>query len=296
MIKTISEIVKEELELVNKATVWIKTRSIRNDRVKINQLASSLRVNIPGTIEVLRAVIASYQWNSIPTLGEDFKIFVIGTQVPDWLRDLLTKSEIAAVLSEAKLNTPHPIEDRLHRRALCLKYGEAFYDTVTSLYRYNEQVVLNALTLAEIDIIPDTLHDYAHLDTLNDHACICDLRNFAGDRKIRYNLKDKTSVILSFGARCYDEVDGEYPTKDIVMVGAQGIEKYSAGQLVEYLRKVDLLVRCVDQYGLKLVKCSTAYSYTMDTRQAKLVFASNHEVGDTVTVILPWTDVLFKIK
>lgn len=294
MSKSIADIVKAEVDLINRTKIWIKTRAIRNERVMIYQLASFLRVNIERASEVVGKVVDDYD-NSMD-LGIDFKIFIVNNQVPDWLREHLTKVETVAILLNAAKITTSFMQRRVHRQALFDKYGQDISTVIESNYRSNEKIIFFSLTLADIEPEPVEHKTYPFI---TDQKIISLTSKRIGNLsfKVPYILPEGTKAIFNFGSIPFEYIESLDPTKVVTLEPAkESVGKIPDCTLEELKFKTECFINWVQKYGLRLVNCSSVLDTVTKKPRMLLLFASKNDFLDTVRVILPWDNVVFQAK
>lgn len=289
----VRELVATETALVRKAKAWIINKSIHRQKVKINQLASVLKIKTDEAKEIACQVASSY--TDKDELGRTFAIFVENNQAPDWLRKVVSNTGILSMLSAARYTFMDSIERQCHIKYLTLKYGETLEQTIRNAYTCNQQIVLNSLALAGIDQYVgelDELPEIGFIGTVFHGRYVS-----GGNRQVIRDLEQGSTVTMSFGSiMLSDGYDTNNPRTIEYRFSRQPELNPDPEVIVERTQKVQRLVNALHVYGLHLYGAEPAFRIDPKTTRCSLTFVTTNDISDSVRIVLPWDYTVFKIK
>lgn len=279
--------------LHTKALVWMRRHALEGNRVKIQQLASSLRVGVAQAEEIVGFHMLRNQSDS-RAIAIQYLIFVVDNKIPDWMRRYLSAASITAILIEARKTTNTVLHRDLHRKVLTQTYGNTLKGLITEEYRDAEQVVvavLNSVGLEEATLSGE----YPQLDQL-DNPFWYELPLGGSASVHQYlNYANGTDVRLHFGAISYTDLDNlEY--NNIPQLTPKNNNKCTLlpKQIDECIIKTQCIIALMQTRGFGLQRVSSMYHTTPKGGRTYLVFAKNNDLGTTVSITLPWDHLILK--
>lgn len=276
-----------EHKLHQKALVWLTTKMLNDERVKITQLASSLRVTVEKAKDVVKFITRHLSDKDRNT--KLLSIFVQDNKFPDWLNEHYPASIIVQALMYAKNTNVTTLNRDLHRKALADKYGTRFQKYLRAQYRRNELTTFEAIEALGIDVRPKVKSTYPQLCQLADPDWAIRMGYNVGIHEL-HQLDGGTEVRLSFGS-VPNHVVKRLPT--LCELKLLGVVRDPVKQVVQdkYLALLQELVERMQAANFKVSRITRLGAVNSNNVRPMIIFVKDNDLRATVTITLPWTDV-----
>lgn len=279
--------------LHTKALIWMRRHALEDNRVKIQQLASSLRVGVAQAEEIVGFLMRNQ--SDRHAFAVQYKIFVINNQIPDWMRRYLAPSTVAAVLLEARKLTNTVMHRDLHRQVLAKTYGNALKGMLVEEYLSAEIALMNSLQCVYLED-PASVGEYPQLERL-DNPLWYEGHYGGGSSHLQHNreMANGTKYTIHFGALSDDSLDSlNYSTIPDFEVMAHQKCSLTAIQTAECVKKVRGLIEEMQLRGYGFHRVTRTYSPGSKSNRTALVFAQKGDIGIAVSVTMPWDSLILK--
>lgn len=288
----VRELVNIEVALQKKATWWIHKQLVEENKVTIQQLASTLRVNKAKAVEVMTFMIKGI--TDVPTLGNMLRIFVVNGFIPDWLRDQLNPYTQSAVRQEAGRSRRSTLERDVHRKVLADVYGATFKDVLAVSYRRAYRKLFNALVeTGLVDEVPPC--NLGHFDQLTSSDWAIDRRCGRAGLAHYVRLPGNSTVHIHFGNYTPEELDKINLVNRRQLRQVVHNSEYSAAEIASLKEKLETVMEAMRLAGygvLKVTALHLASPADAGTRTV-VVFADKSDIGLTISFSTPWPNVIF---
>lgn len=284
----------KQLDLHTKALVWITSKSIKDERATINQLAQSLRVPVKKAQDIVGFLMRGV--SDVTRLAHTYQIFVQGNQVPDWMREHLSGTAVASIVRTARNDNATVLQRDLHRQVLAEAYGDTFRSHLSNLYQYAGKSVFGALEVAMISVGPKEV-SFPQLQQLDNPGwAVRTPINGGYGLNARHCLDNDTNVEIHFGSLTPETIaSARYTVKPELTHSKYDRSDKMPEQLDFLLKQIYIVIDKMQSAGFGFVRIGRTAKVNMPNRPQRttLLFVMNDDVGVTVRITLPWDNVVF---
>lgn len=293
---SIAKTVKDRVTLTKKAYLWLKTKSVNNTKVTINQFASAMKLRKLAAEELAIELIPTLDTEEF---ASTFYVFVEKNQIPKWLTIKLSDAQRAALIVRSRQRFAGVVHRQTHDRALANLYGADIHGIMSSRYQWMAAVTVNALVENDIDNNPAAPFNIENaLDRMRNLGW-AEYSGYYGNssRTACNQLPNGTRIELSYSTIDFEQAEALDPAKNVLVrhIPHKDPSRNPAPEVVaQYQKQTHSLIESLRREGLLLVSTGMAWSARTKATKTSLLFIKPDDLLSSVRITLPWEYVLFR--